>query len=253
MQAVKLRIANAGTTVLLLFFCVFQPDLVIAQETPGSERAAIEVISAQHRDPLFLKAELLSFLDPRGSIGQVDNKLIIASTAGNLQQLKDLITSIDVPARRLVVSVDFEFGGGSVDNANQQSSQALEGDTISFADVLPDVPEGLPVPSGQVTGDPSVEQAAQSRPQLSMTTAIRGDLAETEVEIVNVPGFSGSYLLSLQLGEWYVINPALEQYDITDSAGSFDNSGDVTSSPPASTSELLPDVAPIAVRVDVLP
>lgn len=253
MQAAKLRIASVGTTVLLLLFCVFQPDLVTAQETSGSQRAAIEVIAAQHRDPLFLKTELLSFLDPRGSIGLVDNKLIIASTAGNLQQLKDLIAGIDVPARRLVVSVDFEFGGSRPENANQQSSQALEGDTISFVDVLPDEPEGLLVSSGQASGDPSVEQSAQSRPQLSMTTAIRGELAETEVEIANVPGFSSSYLLSLQLGEWYVINPAPEQDDITDSASSFDNAGEIPSTLPASPSELLPDVAPIAVRVDVLP
>jgi len=160
------------------------------QADAGSERAAIEIITIQNRDPAFVRAAIGSALDPRGSIAQVDNKLIVATTATNLRQLKQLIEQSDLPARRLVVSVDFDYASpaSSVFNGvstTQQSVQAIEGDTISFS-----------------AGDASV-----AMPELTLTAIVQEDLADADIVISNVPGFTGLHRIQLTLGEWYIINP----------------------------------------------
>jgi hypothetical protein len=214
----------------------------LAQDNSNTERAAIEIISIEQRDPLFVRAQLMSSLDRRGNIGVVDNKLIIASTAGNLQQLKSIIADIDVPARRLVVSVDFEYGNLRTDNSGQQSTQALEGDVIRFADTI--------------APDPSLPQA-----QLVINSTVSAAGVESEVEIFNVAGFSGSHLLNLVLGQWYVINPLTDFETPTNTLSATEV---VEEFAIAQTEQLLsatnPDItqptaraAALAIRVDVLP
>lgn len=252
MQHSKSSIAMKFAASALLTASVLCPAVALAQQASNSERAAIEIITIQHRDPQFVSARLRSSLDPRGNIGLVDNKLIIASTAGNLQQLKNLIADVDVPPRRLVVSVDFEFGGSRPGNANQQSLQALEGEDVSFTDGVSNDPQpvsDIPTP----LPEPLSLSLAETQPRLALSSVIRGDYAEAEVEIISVPGFSGSYSLSLPLGEWYVINPLLEHDDDSAIDSGFENSDVVSEPVPAINSEPLPVVAPIAVRVDVLP
>lgn len=161
------------------------------QADAGSERAAIEIITIENRDPAFVRAAIGSALDPRGSIAQVDNKLIVATTATNLLQLKELIEQSDLPARRLVVSVDFDHSSPvsnvfNVVSAAQQSVQSIEGDTVSFS-----------------AGD-----ASAGVPQLTLTAIVHEDLADADIVISNVPGFTGLHRIQLTLGEWYIINPA---------------------------------------------
>lgn len=238
MQYSKIRIiAKLYAALLLLCACALQSAFLFAQEPGNSERAAIAIISIEHRDPLFVRSQLMSSLDPRGNIGLIDNKLIIASTAGNLQQLKELVAETDVPARRLVVSVDFEYGSSRADNSAQQSSQALEGDAVSFTDGLPG--------------------ANSEMPRVVITSVIRGENIDADVEILNVPGFSGNHPITLMFGQWYVINPvadaendALTGPDFEITAELVTPSTDGFSPMPA---EPTPTVAPIAVRVDVLP
>jgi hypothetical protein len=212
---------------------------VVAQENP--DRAVIEIIEVTNRNPVTIKAEIAQALDPRGSIGVVDNKLIVASTASNFSQLRDLIAQADVPMRRLVVSVDFDHSNPTIATA-QQSQQAIEGDVVRFE-------------------SPSAEDAADmsSQPQILVHSSIRNNLAVTEIEVLNVPGFSGRHQLQFDLGRWYVLNPPVEEVDEFAFDPSLDGAQDlplepVTEAPvpqnPAAPQNL---AAPIAVRVDVLP
>ncbi|MDP2127662.1 MAG: hypothetical protein Q8K97_09795 [Pseudohongiella sp.] len=228
-------------SLFLMLVCYLPAGLSFAQGATSSERAAIEIISIEHRDPMFIRALLTSSLDPRGNIGLVDNKLIIASTAGNLQQLKALIADADIPARRLVVSVDFDWGSIRSGNNSQQSSQALEGDAISFSDS-----------AAGVSADAELRQ-----PSVVINSTIRGEVVEADVEVLNVPGFSGRHPLSLMLGEWYVINPDAEP----ETAVGLQSGIEIFEEFPMPDTEPLSQapmqagssVAPIAIRVDVLP
>jgi len=220
------------------------------QADAGSERAAIEIITIQNRDPAFVRAAIGSALDPRGSIAQVDNKLIVATTATNLQQLKQLIEQSDLPARRLVVSVDFDYASPetsvfNVVSAAPQSVQAIEGDTVSFS-----------------AGD-----AFAVMPQLMLTAIVQENLADADIVISNVPGFTGLHRIQLTLGEWYIINPAEsaeEQVQAQQEAAMPELAQQTLADPLAPVvAQLPPDMvaaviepsrqAQIAVRVDVLP
>ncbi len=220
------------------------------QADAGSERAAIEIITIQNRDPAFVRTAVGSALDPRGSIAQVDNKLIIATTATNLQQLKELIEQSDLPARRLIVSVDFDHSSPAssalnVVSAAQQSVQAIEGDTVSFS-----------------AGDTSA-----GVPQLMLTAIVQENLADADIVISNVPGFTGLHRIQLTLGEWYIINPTEspeEQVQAQQEAAMPEMTQQTLADPLAPVVIELPaDMvaavnepsrqAQIAVRVDVLP
>jgi hypothetical protein len=240
-------------SVLLLFFAGSGAS---AQDNSNSsvqvtdERAAIEIIALQNRDPAYVRAAIRPSLDPRGSIAQVDNKLIIATTAGNLLQLKVLIEQTDLPARRLVLSVDFDHSATApsvfnVMSAAQQSVQAIEGDTVLF----------------------SSADSAISAPQLSIRAIIQNDMADTEIALTHVPGFTGLHRMQLALGEWYILNPQespeealqpmliAEMPELTQEplADPFNLIGNSVRTPLAQTQMTPSRQAAIAVRVDVLP
>lgn len=230
-----------------LLSVLFAPGLV-AQSAGNPDRAVIEIIEVSHRNPVAVKQQIAGALDPRGSIGVVDNKLIIASTASNFAQLRDLVVAADIPLRRLVVSVDFDHSGAANTSA-QQSQQAIEGDVVRFESGTPGA-VGLPVP------------------QVQVHTSISDTVAQVAVDVLNVPGFAGRHELQLELGRWYVLNPALdtaEEFEFdpvldgaqdlptpAEAAAASDSGVDTSAAANmAPASQAL--VAPIAVRVDVLP
>lgn len=249
----RLRLGKVCLAIVL-FFSAFSAAIAQNISEPSEqvtdERAAIEIIALQHRDTAFVRAAIHPSLDPRGSIAQVDNKLIIATTAGNLRQLKVLIEQADLPARRLVLSVDFDHSpinsnAFNVVSAAQQSVQAIEGDTVLFSSTA----------------------VAVSVPQINVRATIRDDLADAEIVISNVPGFTGLHRIQLALGEWYILNPQEspeEELQVVLTA----ETPEISQAPLADPLTLIGDrvmplvaqtpvapsrQAPIAVRVDVLP
>lgn len=197
-----------------------------AQSNPG-DRAVIEIVQIEHRDPAAIKLALMPLLDSRGSIGQLDDKLVIATTASNLLDLKSVIVAQDVAPRRLVVSVDFLHlpDSGSDNNTYQYSSQAVEGEQVSFV---------AQQPEGSETFPPGLQNAT-----ISVLAELRGETAEIDVNVANLPGFADSQQLQVSLGQWYALNPAEEQTD--------------PDLPDDSAPEPVTVSSPIAVRVDALP
>lgn len=212
-------------------------------------RAVIEIVSLQHRDPLLVRSQIRQQLDRRGHIGQIDNKLVIATTAMNLRELKTLINQIDVPPRRLVVSVDFDFNNRSTDS--QLSEQALEGEPLRLAQSALSADEE-PASQDQArggTGNPVIEQEQTlsdtrpddeelSSPAIWLQADIRDNQAQLLVELMNVDGFTGRHPMAVDLGIWMPLNQ-------------IDTLADTEL---ASDPEPAPEPAPvIAIRVDVLP
>jgi hypothetical protein len=210
----------------------------------ADNRAVIEILTLQHKDPLLVRSQIRQQLDPRGHIGQIDNKLVIATTAANLQELISLINQIDVPPRRLVVSVDFNFNNSSADS--RSSIQALEGEQLRLAQsALSAADESASEQREQITPSepeqtlPDAQSAAEARPapEIWMQADIRDNQAQLQVELLNVDGFSGRHPLTVELGIWMPLNQT-ETLDLD----------------PDSETDPLPAPAPvIAIRVDVLP
>ncbi|KKO10596.1 hypothetical protein LCGC14_0020760 [marine sediment metagenome] len=219
----------------------------VAQEGTG-ERAVIDIIQIMHRDPGQIRESVRPVLDPRGSIGQMDDKLIIATTASNLLQIQDIIADTDVLPRRLVIGVDFayssELTGTDGNDANasvregQQQSQAIEGQQLVF-----------------IAGTDGTDDSEVSNPaRITIAAEIlpgdaAGNLASVNVILDNVPGLTGSHIMRVPLGVWQRIPvPVPETLDGTDNT--VENGTDVSAAADDATSPINADVA---VRVDRVP
>jgi hypothetical protein len=82
----------------------------VTAQTPSGERAVVEIVRLQHRDPAPIRLAIEPLLDERGAISQIDNNLVISTTRANLTELLALISELDVPRRQLRVSIDFRYG-----------------------------------------------------------------------------------------------------------------------------------------------
>lgn len=200
----------------------------LAQETTG-ERAVIEIIQIRHRDPVRVRDAVSAALDPRGRIGLIDDKLVVATTATNLRQLREIIVEADSPPRRLVVGVDFAYQAGAADSTTQQQSQAIEGESLVFVGRSADPdPQTSPDPDVSAEPDAIAEQPVSNAPRITITSEIvAGDTALINVSVTNFPELTGSHIARVPLGTWQPVMPA--------------------------DSTLQPDTPALAVRIDVVP
>lgn len=238
MRTIALRlIAPVAGAIMML------PALAgMAQEGTG-ERAVIDIIQLTHREPDRIRENVRPVLDPRGSIGQIDDKLIIATTAANLQQIKDIIGETDVPPRRLIIGVDFAYASdiNVADNddtdarGGQQQSQAIEGQELVFVGSASDV---------DITGIPRITIAAEI-----LGNGASVDLASVNVRLDNVPGLSGNHIMRVPLGVWqFITGPApVPNPDPGNAADGATNADTDTGA------QTVPEPSVVAVRVDRVP
>jgi hypothetical protein len=184
----------------------------------------IEIIGIEHRSPSEIRNQLTPLLHERGYMGQIDNKLIIATTTANLDVLQQRIVTLDVPPRRLIVSVDFDYREADMtavtDSIDQSSDtamtpdpapervQAVEGEVLTFRSTgaVDDSVEG---PETNPDAEPAdVSENAQA--QLLITAQIVEQQAHISVALENIDGFSGQHTLQIPLGQWFVMNPDAE-------------------------------------------
>ncbi len=116
-------------------------SLNVAAQTPSGERAVIEIVRLQHRDPAPIRQAIEPLLDERGAISQIDNNLVISTTRSNLTELLELISELDVPRRQLRVSVDFRYGRSAI----AMSSPGADGSSVTT--VATQDPSDYPVQS----------------------------------------------------------------------------------------------------------
>lgn len=216
------------SAALLWLFCATG---VFAQtdNNANRERAAIEIITIEHRAPERIRQQLTAALDPRGSIGQIDDKLVIATTAGNLAQLKTLIARQDIPPRRLVISADFDYQSAVPDPLSQFSEPTLEGEQVQFhpltqaAMVDGDDANGASATSAQqdssaasnasaaasphTASQPEQQLEASAQPALIVSAEVQDDMAVVTIEHREPDGRSLRYRMDVTLSEWYPLDP----------------------------------------------
>jgi hypothetical protein len=224
-------------------------------QTNGANTAAIEIVTLQYRDADSVREAITPFLDPRGALSQIDNKLIISTSTDNLSQLKSLITELDVPRQRLRISVDFQYadpnqtqaGGSTIATTSTLTHSATirslvlsEGeyayfstnsDTPSVSSVLTD--QGLLLNQAQSPEGSSFAVSAQrrgSRFYLELSTL----QSQSDDELVTTARELNTRI-EIDPNLWYVLNESSE------------TSADGTKISTAETSEL------IAIKVELMP
>ena len=204
-------------------------------------RAANLIVTLEHRSPVSAVEKLNPLLDPRGDIGRIGDKLIINTTASNLVELESALAEFDVPARRLVLSLDPSYGTDG--DSDRQSMQALEFDQNEF------VLEENPITDEDSATEPDSDDLTEPASLLRIAAEISGSSAMASITTSGIPTLSSTYQVSMPLGQWVILEPANQAFPSEDSAEASpdeNSAGQTQAQLPASS-------ASIAIRVDVLP
>jgi len=268
-RAAGVTIKRRHWLLSMLMLCLLQPaSVAIAQtEAERDQYAAIEIMRLQHRDANLIRTAVMSALNPRGSIGLIDNNLIVASTRANLRELRTLIQQLDLPRQALLISIDFDFSDRVSENI--QSVQILDGDRVIIQEQQPvlntdllintqtdsavDIAADSAVASGidsAING--AIDSAAAPGQQVAMALSTRAEIRGSQIYVTlqNATPAADQVAenravttsLSVTSGQWVVVNPLAAVIPAAD-----DDTADTVAN--ASVAGL----RQLAVRVDLLP
>ncbi len=233
----------------------------VAQDTPATQQAVIEIVRLQHRDPASVRDAIAPHLDPRGAISQIDRNLIISTSRANFDELADLIATLDVPLQQLLIRVDFAYGVAAV----QVQADGSQVNTVSTQTVREYPQQSIVVTEGQYAyfnrfqSTPRVnaefgpyglqlrQDLQRAEQSLAVRPAVQGDqvMLDITLSVQNLDPVTGATQgqqvqtqITLPLNQWKPLTPA-EQ-------GTFDAS--VTR---VSTGDIASGV--LAVRVEAMP
>ncbi|HPI59372.1 hypothetical protein [Zoogloea sp.] len=85
------------------YACLFAILLAITQ--PVLAQGRLEIITLRHRSADQIVPALRPLVEPGGALSTLDDKLLIRVSPANLVELQAAISALDVPLRRLLVSV----------------------------------------------------------------------------------------------------------------------------------------------------
>jgi hypothetical protein len=234
--------AHALLYTLTVFATMLLPMQTLAQNDTA-ERAVIEIIEIEHRDPDRIRERVSAAVDPRGSVGLIDDKLVIATTVANLRLLRDIIADADSPPRRLIVGVDFAYRADAGDSNSQQQSQSIEGEPLVFVGRTADA---------ALTGTDNAEPApvTGSTPRITIAAEIVEDNAAlVNISLANFTDLAGNHIVRVPLGTWQTIAPPVSASD-----ASADTDAATDAVPDAAPDAATQPVAPaVAVRIDIVP
>lgn len=123
------------TIVKALIFAV----IILA---PQAAQAELEIIPLRHRTVDQVLPVLQPLVEPGGVLTGQNNQLIVRTSARNLEEIRRVLASLDMPQRRLMISVRFAANASARDQAIDVRGTVRSGDvTIS----------NRPVPSRQTS------------------------------------------------------------------------------------------------------
>ena len=211
---------------------VLLPNALQAQSSsiPADQRAVIEIVRLQHRDPVLIRNVISPHLDERGAISQIDNNLIISTSRANLDELEALIDELDVPPRQLLIRVDFNYAAANVQTADDgsqletistvqqdnpvQSMRVTEGE-FTYFNRFQDSPQISPVFS------PYGVQIQQDRQRSEQSVALKAEMrgetvalefAASMIDAGNIEeGHSLSSTLMVELNQWVPLQQAYDR------------------------------------------
>jgi hypothetical protein len=104
--------------------------MLLALPGAGAEEFVLQIVALKHRTAAELIPSLQPLAVPGATVASADGKLILRSTPANLTELMTVVSALDRPARRLLISVrhDTDGAGYGQDDALSARYQARPGD-----------------------------------------------------------------------------------------------------------------------------
>lgn len=121
-----MRLSSRLSPLLLLLFCV-----TVAADT------VFEVIELRYRSPDELLPVLRPLVEPEGTIGATQNKLVVRAPREQMTELRRLIAELDSQPQQLLITVR---QGGSRDSRTRAHGISGKG---KFGDVTADIPPAV--------------------------------------------------------------------------------------------------------------
>lgn len=116
---------------------------LLACVMPVLAEQRLEVIPLQYRLVEDVIPILQPLVDSGGSITGMNNQLIIKTTPDNLAELKQVLSSIDRPPRRLMITVRQDVSGSETLREHGISGHYRHGDITVDADRVDEIREGV--------------------------------------------------------------------------------------------------------------
>lgn len=123
-----------------------------------------EVIELRYRTPEELLPVLRPLVEPEGTIGAAQNKLVVRAPRENMRELRKLVTQLDTAPRQLLISVRQDGSRNSTTRARGVAGKGKFGDVT--VDVPPTTDPSLPG-IGVATDDAAVEVRGGTRETLN--------------------------------------------------------------------------------------
>ncbi|MDT8428773.1 MAG: hypothetical protein RQ757_08400 [Pseudomonadales bacterium] len=191
----------------------------------SNEPRTVRIIRLQHRDTESISNAIRPLLANGASLGQMDNALILASTAANLNEIEQIISQLDIPRRFLLVSVDFNYQPAYSTGNNQlrtetategqiQRLRLLEGEQAVVDQIQNQISTGVNVFNPGLTIQ---EEQMQSRRLILLSAEVIDEQIILSMDVLtedrnNQTGSTRRLTtrIPIEPGEWLVINPADE-------------------------------------------
>lgn len=126
---------------VIIFFCAWPGFTLLAQEMP------LEIISLQHRPVEDVIPILQPLVAPGGTVTGMNNQLIIKTTAENLEQIKQVLATLDRAPRRLKIYVSQSGHESSNSGEDALAARVRAGDVTAKLPAA-HVPDGASVTLG---------------------------------------------------------------------------------------------------------
>jgi type II secretory pathway component HofQ len=123
----------------LVFFTLL---LLMLAGAARAQEINVEIIELRYRSAEEMLPILQPLVEPPGSVGALQNKLIIRGTPAGLRQIKSLVAQLDTAPRQLLITVDQGTLSQTRERASGISGHAASGDVEVF--IPSDVPPGTP-------------------------------------------------------------------------------------------------------------
>lgn len=119
------------------FFTRFCALLCLLSALGLHAETVFEIIELRYRTPEELLPVLRPLVEPQGTIGAAQNKLVVRATPAALRELRQLVAQLDTAPQQLLVTVRQD---GSRDSHTRGAGVAGKG---KFGDVIVDVPPSV--------------------------------------------------------------------------------------------------------------
>ncbi len=96
-----------------------------------SEESKLEVITLRHLNSDQAVNLLKPLLDKEGAISGMNNRLVVRTTPGNLEQIKQALTTLDVAPRRLMITVKQDVDRSRAQSETEVSGQVRSGKVVT--------------------------------------------------------------------------------------------------------------------------